>query len=59
MRAETATEAMVVSVDSSFMSSMSNESTRERSFVTSTTILKETFLIGVGALALFCGHRFP
>ena len=36
IRAEAATEAMVVSMDSSSMSSMSNESTRETSFVTQT-----------------------
>ena len=46
---------MVVSMDSSSMSSMSNESTREASFVTSATILKETSLMGVGALGSFQG----
>ena len=55
IRAEAATEAMVVSMDSSSMSSMSNESTRETSFVTSATVLKETSLMGVGALASFVG----
>ena len=55
LRAEAATEAMVVSMDSSSMSSMSNESTRETSFVTSVTVLKETSLMGVGALAAFLG----
>ena len=49
--AEAATEAMVVSMDSSSMSSMSNESTRETSLVASATILKETSLMGVGNLA--------
>ena len=34
---------------------MSNESTRERSFVTSATVLKETSLMGVGAIAFFVG----
>ena len=52
IRAEAATEAMVVSMDSSSMSSMSNESTRETSLVASATILKETSLMGVGALGL-------
>ena len=55
IRAETATEPMVVSMNSSSMSSMSNESTREISFVTSATILKETSLMDVGALASFVG----
>ena len=57
IRAEVATEAMVVSIDSSSMSSMSKESTRETSFVTSATVLKETSLMGVGALASFAGVR--
>ena len=52
IRAEAATEAMVVSMDSSSMSSMSNEYTRETSLVASATVLKETSLIGVGALGL-------
>ena len=52
IRAEAATEAMVVSMDSSSKSSMSNESTRETSFVASATIIKETSLVGVGALGL-------
>ena len=55
IRAEAATEAMVVLMDSSSKPSISNESTRERSFVTSATILKETSLMGVGALASFVG----
>ena len=55
IRAEAATETMVVSMDSSSMSSMSNKSTRETSFVTSATVLKETSLMGVGALASFVG----
>ena len=55
IRAEAATEAMVVSMDSSSMSSMSNESTRETSFVTSATVLNETSLMGVGSLASFVG----
>ena len=55
IRAEAATEAMVVSMDSSSMSSMSNESARETSFVASATILKETSLMGVGALGSFEG----
>ena len=55
IRAETATEAMVVLVDSSSMSSISNESTRETSFVTSATVLNETSLMGVGALGSFEG----
>ena len=42
-------------MDSSSMSSMSNESPRETSFVTSATVLKETSLMGVGALASFVG----
>ena len=53
IRAETTTEAMVVSMDSSTMSSMSNESTRETSFVTSATVLKETSLISVSVLGSF------
>ena len=57
IRAEAATEAMVVSMDSSSMSSMSNESTRETSFVTSATVLNETSLMGVGTLASFVGVR--
>ena len=57
LRAEVATEAMVVSIDSSSMSSMSKESTRETSFVTSATVLKETSLMDVGALAYFAGVR--
>ena len=52
IRAEAATEAMVVSMDSSSKSSRSNESTRETSFVASATVLKETSLLGVGALGL-------
>ena len=52
MRAEVATEAMVVSMDSSSISSMSHKSTRETSFVASATILKETSLMGVGAHGL-------
>ena len=52
IRAEAAIEAMVVSMDSSSKSSRSNESTRETSFVASATILKETSLLGVGALGL-------
>ena len=55
IRAEAATEAMVVSMDSSSMSSMSNESTRETSFVTSATVLNGTSFMGVGALASFVG----
>ena len=55
IRAETATEAMVVLIDSSSMSSISNESTRETSLVTSAMVLKETSLMGVGALASFVG----
>ena len=55
IRAETATEAMVVLIDSSSMSSISNESTRETSFVTSATVLNETSLMGVGALGSFEG----
>ena len=55
IRAEAATEAMVVSMDSSSMSSMSNESTRETSLVASATILKETSLMGIGALCSFEG----
>ena len=43
---------MVVSMDSSSKSSMSNESTRETSFVASATVIKETSLVGVGALGL-------
>ena len=53
IRAETATEAMVVLINSSSMSSISNESTRETSLVTSVTVLKQTSLMGVGALASF------
>ena len=55
IRAEAATDAMVVSMDSSSKSSMSNESTRETSFVASATILKETSLMGVAALGSFDG----
>ena len=55
IRAEAATEAMVVSMDSSSKSSMSNESTRETSFVASATVLKETSLMGVTALGSFEG----
>ena len=55
IRAEAATEAMVVSMDSSSKSSISNESTRETSLVTSATVLNETSLIGVGALGSFVG----
>ena len=55
IRVEAATEAIVVSMDSSSMSSMSNKSTRETSFVASATILKETSLMGVGALGSFEG----
>ena len=52
IRAETATEARVVSMDSSSKSSMSNESTRKTSLVASATVLKETSLMGVAALVL-------
>ena len=45
IRAEAATEAMVVSMDSSSKSSISNESTRETSLLTSAMVLKETSLI--------------
>ena len=55
IRAEAATEAMVVSMDSSSKSSRSNESTRETSFVASATVLKETSLMGVAALGSFVG----
>ena len=55
IRAETATEAMVVLMDSSSMSSISNESARETSFVTSATVLNETSMMGVGALGSFEG----
>ena len=55
IRAEAATEAIVVSMDSSSKSSMSNESTRETSFVASATVLKETSLMGVTALGSFEG----
>ena len=55
IKAEAATETRVVSMDSSSKSSMSNESTRETSFVISATILKETSLMGVCALASFVG----
>ena len=55
IRAETATEAMVVSIDSSSKSSKSNESTRETSFVASATVLKETSLLGVTAFGCFVG----
>ena len=50
IRAEAATDAMVISMDSSSKSSMSNESVRETSFVASATILKETSLMGAAAL---------
>ena len=53
IRAETAPEAMVVLMDLSSMSSISNESTRETSLVASATVLKETSLMGVGALGSF------
>ena len=59
IRAEAATEATVVSIDSSSKSSRSNESTREISFVASATVLKETSLMGVTALGSFCGCRCP
>ena len=55
IRAEAATETMVVSMDSSSKSSISNESTIETSLVTSAMVLKETSLMGVGALASFEG----
>ena len=55
IRAETATEAMVVLIDSSSMSSISNEPTRETSLVASVTVLKETSLMGVGTLTSFVG----
>ena len=55
IRVETTTEAMVVLMDSSSMSSISNESTRETSLVASATVLKETSLMGVGALGSFDG----
>ena len=55
IRAEAAPEAMVVSMDSSSKSSISNKSTRETSLVTSAMVLKETSLIGVGALGSFVG----
>ena len=55
IRAEAATEAMVVSMDSSSKSSRSNESTRETSFVASATVLKETSLMGVAAPGSFVG----
>ena len=55
IRAEAATEAMVVSINSSSKSSMSNEATRETSFVASATVLKETSLMGVTALVSFVG----
>ena len=55
IRAEAATEAIVVSMDSSSKSSMSNESTRETSFVASATILKETSLMGITALGSLKG----
>ena len=55
IRAETATEAMVVSMDSSSMSSMSNKSIRKTSFVTSATILNKTSLMGVATLGSFVG----
>ena len=52
-------EARVVSMDSSSKSSMSNESTRETSFVTSATVLKGVCALGsfedVGALGSFEG----
>ena len=38
IRAKAATEAMVISMDSSSKSSMSNESTRETFFVASATV---------------------
>ena len=55
IRAETATEAMVVSMDSSSMSSMSNKSIRETSCVTSATVLNKTSLMGVAPLGSFVG----
>ena len=55
IRAETATDTMVVSMDSSSKSSMSNESTRETYFAASATVLKETSLMGVAALGSFEG----
>ena len=59
IRAEAATEARVVSMDSSSKSSMSNESTRKTSFVTSATVLKGVCALGsfegVGALGSFEG----
>ena len=55
IRAEAATEEMVVSMDSSSKSSISNKSTRETSFVASATVLKETSLMGVAALGSFVG----
>ena len=55
IRAEAATEAIIVSIDSSSKSSMSNESTSETSFVASATVLKERSLMGVAALGSFDG----
>ena len=55
IRAEAATEAIVVSIDSSSKSSLSNESTSETSFVASATVLKERSLMGVAALGSFEG----
>ena len=55
IRAEAATEAKVVSMDSSSKSSISNKSTRETSFVASATVLKETSVMGVTALGSFVG----
>ena len=55
IRAEAATDAMVVSMDSSSKSLMSNESTRETFFVASATVLKKTSLMGVAALGSFEG----
>ena len=46
IRAEAATEAMVVSIDSSSKSSMSNESTSKTSFVASATRFKGNIFDG-------------
>ena len=56
IRAEAATEAIVVSIDSSSKSSMSNESTSETSFVASATVLTLSLLhfLCYLHLVLFC-----
>ena len=59
IRAEATTEERVVLMDSSSKSSMSKESTRETSYVTSATVLKDVRTLGSTNPSQILSHQDP